>query len=360
MSGGVDSSVVAHLLSAEGHDLVGVRFSLWNDPLAPAISQILPKKCCNPQTIYRANAVAKTLGIPLHNIDLGEEFKREVVDPFLEDYAKGLTPNPCIGCNRTIKFGKLLDIADTFGCEKIATGHYARVDMRTDADGKEYIALREAVDPKKDQSYFLHGLTQQQLSRVIFPLGARHKEDVLKQARTYGIPLPEHYDESQDVCFYPEKEPRAFLQRHIPEQIVPGDIRNEDGTIVGAHKGLPLYTVGQRRGLGIGGLKIPLHVIRKEVRTNTLFVAPERAAFESEVFASSTRWIAGKPADRQEWELEARMSSQGKRHRGLLQCSGETCTFRFHSPVRVSAPGQSIVFYDGDVLLGGGVICEKS
>ncbi len=360
MSGGVDSSTVAHLLAAEGHELVGVRFSLWSDPLAPPMAQLLPKKCCNPQTIFRANTVAKQLKIPLHHLDLAEEFKEQVVDPFLRDYAAGLTPNPCIGCNRTIKFGRLLRFADEMGCEAVATGHYARIAKRQRADGKTEFVLREATDASKDQSYFLYALDQAKLSRILFPLGDRLKSDVLPLARSMGIPLPEHYDESQDVCFYPEKQPKAFLQRHIPQAIRPGEIRTTEGAVVGMHKGLPLYTAGQRRGLGIGGLKVPLHVVRKEVKSNTLFVAPDGAPGESELEAIESNWMTEAPPEGTEMRVQARISSQGKKRWGTLVSSGDRFSFHFDSPVRGIAPGQSAVLYKEDEVFGGGVIAQKA
>ena len=200
LSGGVDSSTVAHLLKEQGHELVAVQFKLWMDPLAPPIAQILPSKCCNEATLGRAKKVAEDLSIPLHHIDLSEEFKKEVVDPFLEEYEKGLTPNPCIGCNRNIKFGRLLDLAEELGCEKLATGHYARiVEVVSDASSPlanarsaQYDTTRpsqsaqrstahlllEAIDQTKDQSYYLYGLSQEQLARSLFPLGSMTKREV--------------------------------------------------------------------------------------------------------------------------------------------------------------------------------------
>src|SRR3989338_4874651 len=205
LSGGIDSSTVAHLLAEQGHELVGVRFTLWSDPLAPALAQILPSKCCNTQTAARTRQVADTLRIPLHIVDLEEEFKRSVVDPFLDGYKNGLTPNPCIRCNREIKFGKLLELANQFGCEKMATGHYARIAVEQVSGGEERHVLLEAVDAAKDQSYYLYGLTQEQLSRVLFPLGGMQKKEVYALAKHFGVPFDSAYRESQDLCFFPEK-----------------------------------------------------------------------------------------------------------------------------------------------------------
>lgn len=357
MSGGVDSSVIAHMLKEQGHDIVGVRFMIWTDPKAPAIAQILPSKCCEPQTVARAIAVAKTLDIPFHHIDIQNDFKREVVDTFLDDYQHGRTPNPCVICNRTIKFGKMFEIADELGCEKIATGHYARI-KEEEVNNKTIYHLIEAKDKNKDQSYFLYTLTQEKLSRTLFPLGDMLKKDVIKMAKKYKIPLPTKYQESQDVCFYPEKAPEEFLSRNLKHK--PGDICTLDGKVVGKHKGIPFYTIGQRKGLNIGGLKIPLHVVEKNATTNTLFVASSGADCELELSANSLNWITESPEKNTPIEsLEARICSNGKRRVGTLFLKGDSLTFTFNEPARGIAPGQSIVLYEKYEIVGGGVICQQ-
>jgi tRNA-uridine 2-sulfurtransferase len=224
MSGGIDSSVVAHLLKAEGHEIIGVRFTLWTDPLAPALARVLPSKCCTTQNIARASAVAKKLAIPLRVIDLEQEFKEQVVDPYLDAHRKGLTPNPCIGCNRTIKFGRLIELARELGCDRLATGHYARTATETTTDGSKRTLLLQAIDRKKDQSYYLYGLTQEQLSMSLFPLGAMTKAEVYGLATHFGVPLPSAYRESQDLCFFPEKTPEFFLKRHLSDALKPGEL----------------------------------------------------------------------------------------------------------------------------------------
>ncbi len=358
MSGGVDSSVVAHLLKREGHEVIAVRFTLWSDPLAPPLSQILPSKCCNAQTAFRAKKVAEDLRIPLHILNLEEEFKREVVDPFLEGYKKGLTPNPCIGCNRTVKFGKLLSFMRECGCDALATGHYARVSTETLSDGSRRHILLEAVDATKDQSYYLYGLTQEQLMSVLFPLGNMLKSDVFSLAEQFRVPYDARsYRESQDLCFFPEKTPEAFLKRHIPD-MKPGPIRLEDGRIVGEHEGIPLYTIGQRRGIGIGGLKIPLHVIRKDATTNSVYVAPKGSGERSGLTAVNLRWISWVPAKGREAAFDARIHSLGERRRGMATHDGKTLKFRFDKPLFGISPGQSVVLYRGPEVVGGGVISE--
>ncbi len=359
LSGGIDSSTVAHVLAEQGHELIGVRFTLWTDPLAPAISQILPSKCCNAQTAARTQQVAKTLGIPLHILDLEQEFKKGVVDVFLDGHRRGLTPNPCIGCNREIKFGKLIELADQLGCEKLATGHYARVAQETFADGNQRHLLLEAVDQGKDQSYYLYGLSQQQLSRVLFPLGGMQKSEVFALAKHYGVPFDEHYRESQDLCFFPEKSPQEFLKRHLQDALTPGTIVRQDGTIVGVHRGLPLYTVGQRRGLGIGGLKIPLEVIAKNAERNEIVVAEKGSAAFPSVVLKEIRWISWSAPENEPVPFECRVRSLSPRLRGTLTHRNGQGEFRFEHAQPPLAPGQSLVLYRGEEVVGGGVIMSE-
>ncbi len=356
MSGGIDSSVVAHLLKEQGHEVIGVRFNLWVDPLAPALAQILPSKCCTTQNVSRASAVAKKLNIPLHILDLEDEFKKTVVDPYLEAHRKGLTPNPCIGCNRTIKFGKLIELMHELGCEKLATGHYARIEMRSTDDGSTKAVLLEAVDKKKDQSYYLYGLDQPQLQSVMFPLGAMQKSDVYALAKHFDLPISESYRESQDLCFFPEKTPQEFLKRHLGPSLASGEIVRRDGKIVGTHDGLALYTLGQRRGLKIGGLQIPLEVVAKDMENNRLMVATKDEEKIEDVTLSDLRFISWKPTDDTQASFECRTRSLGIRRRGLLQVKKDMAIFRFSSPVTVQSPGQSLVLYRNEEVVGGGII----
>lgn len=354
MSGGIDSSVVAHLLSEQGHTVIGVRFSLWSDPLAPALAQVLPSKCCTTQNISRALNVAKKLKIPLHVIDLEKEFKEFVVDPYLKAHEEGLTPNPCIGCNRTIKFGKLLQFMKEMKCEKLATGHYARVAYEGLADGTKHMLLLEAIDRSKDQSYYLYGLTQEQLSSVLFPLGAMRKSEVYGLAEYFGIPLPDRYRESQDLCFFPEKTPQEFLKRHLRSALKPGSIVRRDGTVVGVHEGLPLYTVGQRRGLKIGGLKIPLEVVGKNIKANELIVAPQGESSCNSVALTDLRFISWQPKNGDAFECRTR--SLSARNKGTLRLNGAMAMFEFESAAPIQPPGQSLVLYRGEEVVGGGIM----
>lgn len=357
LSGGIDSSTVAHMLHQEGHELIGVRFGLWTDPLAPALAEVLPSKCCNAQTAARTQYVAKQLNIPLHIIDLSEEFKRSVVDPFLDGYARGLTPNPCIGCNREIKFGKLLELMKKFGCERLATGHYARVAREENAGGSARMILLEAVDQKKDQSYYLYGLTQEQLSVVLFPLGGMMKTDVFALAREFGVPYEEDsYRESQDLCFFPEKSPEEFLKRHLQNALHPGPIVRRDGTVVGTHEGLALYTVGQRRGLGIGGLTIPLEVVAKDPSTNSLIVSEKGAEQTRSISVQNLRFVSWKPEENTDVPFEARVRSLSTKLHGNLRFSGTDGIFTFQDLQGPQAAGQSLVLYRGQEVVGGGVM----
>ncbi len=357
MSGGIDSSVVAHLLKEQGHDVVGVRFTLWSDPLAPPLAEVLPSKCCNAQTAARCRNVAKKLGIPLQIVDLSEDFKKNVVDPFLDGYAQGLTPNPCIGCNRTIKFGKLLELTKELGCEKLATGHYARTAVERLSDGTERHLLLEAVDGRKDQSYYLYGITQEALARCVFPLGSMRKSEVYALAKHFQVPYSDSsYRESQDLCFFPEKTPQEFLKRHLQSAMSPGPIVRRDGTVVGGHLGLPLYTIGQRRGLKIGGQKIPLEVVAKDVAGNRLIVEPKGNESIREVKLESVRFVSWRPADGEETPFECRVRSLSTRLKGTLTARGGQAVFAFEGAQPRQSPGQSLVLYRGEEVVGGGVM----
>ncbi|MBU0766387.1 tRNA 2-thiouridine(34) synthase MnmA [Patescibacteria group bacterium] len=356
MSGGIDSSVIAYLLKEQGHDLVGVRFTLWTDPLAPAEAQLLSNKCCDAQTGARAKYISKDLDFPLHTIDLSETFKREVVDYYLEGCKRGVTPNPCIQCNKHIRFKALLDLMEDFECEKLATGHYARIALEKIADGTQRHLLLEAVDYTKDQSYFLYGLKQEELARALFPLGTLLKDDVYALAKHYKIPLDdETYRESQNLCFFPEKTPTEFLKRHLGNFLKTGKIVHRDGTVVGTHEGLSLYTIGQRR-IGVGGLERPLEVVEKNPESNELIVAYAEEEKMNKIIVQDLHWISLAPSENEPLPFDVRTRSLSERKSGSLTYSGNNGSFQFENSLAPLSPGQSLVFYHGEEVVGGGVI----
>ncbi|ALM09750.1 MAG TPA: tRNA 2-thiouridine(34) synthase MnmA [Candidatus Peribacter riflensis] len=356
MSGGVDSSVVACLLKEQGHDVIGVNLELWHDPLAPADAQILSSKCCTTQTRSRMRTVAKNLGIPLHILSLEEQFKSVVVDPFLAACRRGLTPNPCVLCNRTFKFAHMLILAKSLHCDAVATGHYARVTRRKLKDGKIVSALIEAKDKMKDQSYFLHRLTQKELKHAVFPLGNLQKTEVFALAKRFGIPFDRTtYRESQDLCFFPEKSPAAFLRRHIRDA-KGGPITLLSGTVVGQHEGLPFYTIGQRRGLNVGGQKAPVYVVQKEQKNCSIVVAPLGAELQSSIEISSLTFTLEPLSKGRRHQLTARIRAKARKVHGVFIHNGQRGLFHFDRPVSAVTPGQSLVLYRGQEVLGGGII----
>lgn len=351
MSGGVDSSVVACLLKEQGHDVVGVRFQLWQDPLAPAIAKVLPTKCCDAQTLARARNVCKLLSIPLHTLDLQDEFKCAVVDPFIAAYRSGRTPNPCVLCNRSFKFAHLLTLAKKLKCDRVATGHYALIVRRTNG-----FALLEATDGTKDQSYFLSRLTQKELSRTVLPLGTKTKKETYRLAKRFRIPIdPFSYRESQDLCFIPEQSPAAFLRRYITDA-KHGPIKTFDGKTVGKHEGLPFYTIGQRKGLKVGGQKTPVHVISVDQKSNTIFVAPSRALLSISTRVCSLVFTREKLKPNKAVRLSARIRARSEKQGGTFTFRRSTGLFTFNKPVLAVTPGQALVLYRGQEIIGSGII----
>lgn len=355
MSGGVDSSVVACLLKEQEHDVIGVRFQLWQDPLAPAITKVLPTKCCDAQTLARVRSVCRQLTIPLHTLNLEEEFKCAVVDPFLAACRSGTTPNPCVLCNRSFKFRQLLRLAQRLKCDRVATGHYARIVRKQGG-----YALLEAKDRTKDQSYFLARLSQAELSRTILPLGTKTKRETFALAKKYQIPLdPVSYKESQDLCFIPEKSPALFLRRYVRDA-VPGPIKSPDGKVIGTHEGLAFYTVGQRRGLKIGGQKVPMHVLNIDQKSNTIFVAPSRALYSNYVYVNSITFTRKPLQQNTGIHLMARIRARTKKGSGTLTFRLKKGLFSFSKPVFAPTAGQAIVLYRGREIVGSGIITHPA
>lgn len=347
MSGGVDSSVAAALLVDAGYRVIGMMLRLWSEP-----GEQDSNRCCTPEAMAQARRVASMLKIPFYAVDAREAFHVRVVQPFLEGYAQGVTPNPCAFCNRTIRWGLLLEQALRLNAAYLATGHYARIGMQPAGP----LQLLRAVDERKDQSYILHGLNQEQLQRTLFPLGELTKPEVRQLARRYDLPVAERLD-SQDLCFLAGAELRGFLQRHIPQAMEAGEILDAAGNVRGRHQGLPAYTLGQRRGLGISASE-PLYVLEKRADSNSLVVGSQAELLGNSLLAQQVNWIAGNPP-LEPARLQVKIRYQAQEAWGVVQpLHGGGAQVDFERPQRGITPGQAVVFYDGQVCLGGGTIAE--
>lgn len=334
MSGGVDSSVAAFLMQKGGFDCVGATLRL----LDAADTQ-------------DAQAVADRLGIPFHVFDMRQEFRREVMEDFVDCYRAGLTPNPCVVCNRRIKFGLLLDKAEELGCRYVVTGHYTRIG-RDEKTGR--FVLRKALDPGKDQSYFLYGLSQDQLSRILFPLGKMPKTEVRDIACEQGFVNAQKRD-SQDICFIPDGDYRAFMQSFTGEEMCAGAFLDMDGNIVGQHIGAAGYTLGQRKGLGLA-MGEPVYVCGKNMQENTVTVGPESALFHRALLADDWNWMTV-DALREPVRVKAKTRSrQAEQWATVYPESENVCRVEFDEPQRAMTPGQAVVLYDQDTVVGGGTI----
>lgn len=348
LSGGVDSSVAALRLAEQGHDLVGLFMKNWDDPEPDG-------RCPWEQDVEDALGVCDRLGIPLNTVDLAAEFREHVFALFLSEYQAGRTPNPDVLCNREIKFKAFLTHARTLGAERIATGHYARI-----ANEAGSFRLLKGVDSGKDQSYFLYALNQQQLAASLFPVGHLHKTEVRRIARAAGLGTHDKRD-STGICFIGERPFREFMSRYLPAQ--PGDIRDTQGRVLGTHAGVYYYTLGQREGLGIGGVRgapdAPWYVVDKDIATNVLVVAQGQdhpLLYSDTLEACDLTWIAGVPPA---FPLRCRAKTRYRQpdQECVVDRSGEDrCVVRFARPQRAVTPGQSVVFYRDEVCLGGGII----
>jgi|DewCreStandDraft_5_1066085.scaffolds.fasta_scaffold03116_12 tRNA-specific 2-thiouridylase len=348
MSGGVDSSVAAALLLEQGYQVVGVTMRLWTleDPLAPR----LHRRCCSAEDTEDARAAADVLGIPHYVLNFEDLFQARVVDYFVGEYASGRTPNPCIACNQHIKFGPLLEYASALGCHYVATGHYVR--LRRGADG--LYELWRAVDAQKDQSYVLYMLGQEELARTLFPVGEYTKEEVRAMARRLGLPNADKPD-SADICFIPDGDYRAFVRQRVAA--APGPIVDRRGNVLGQHTGIVDYTVGQRRGLPARGGSRPLYVLEVDARANVVVVGSEEELYAEGAECVGLRFVSGRPPAGTV-EVEAKVRYRAPSVPALLTAEGERGEVRFREPQRAVAPGQAIVFYQGERVLGGGVIAR--
>lgn len=343
MSGGVDSSVAALLLPEQGYRVMGGMMRLWAEEGGP------PNRCCSPEAEESARELCQRLGVPFHLFDFEAEFKRDVVDYFVSEYARGRTPNPCLACNRQIKFGLLLQKAVELGAEYLATGHYARIRR---ANG-QYQLLR-GVDRGKDQSYVLYMLGQRELARVLFPLGERSKGWVQALAGERDLPAAD-CEESQEVCFT-MGDYRRFLLARPEVALEPGPILDREGRVLGEHKGLPAYTIGQRGGLGIAAPH-PLYVLEIDTEHNAIVVGPRKALARQELRARRVHFVSGQ-GPTEPLDIQAQIRYRAPAAKARLSLHGEEAHVRFVKPQAAITPGQAVVFYEGDLVLGGGIIEE--
>ncbi len=346
MSGGVDSSVAAALLVEQGYEVIGLMLRLWGEPGEGAAN-----RCCTPESVADARRVAQMLNIPFYLLNCEQRFQEHVVAYFVREYARGQTPNPCLACNRHIKFGFLLQMALTLGADHIATGHYARVSQ---VDGK--YQLRRGSDVGKDQSYILYMLGQEQLRYVLFPVGAYAKSEVRAIAARHGLPVAGK-EESQDVCFVRDHDYRRFLRAYAPEIVQSGPILDSAGREIGRHQGLPFYTIGQRRGIGVSWPE-PLYVLDMDAAHNALIVGPASQLGRSSFQVREVSFVAGHlPTEPVAATVKVRYT--GSEIQAVLHPTGEsTLDVRLSAPLRDITAGQAAVFYQGQVVLGGGIIAS--
>jgi len=349
MSGGVDSSVAAWMLKDQGYDVVGVTMKVWpQDCLTRA-----EDKCCGPQAIADARGVAHALGIPHYVVDEAVNFEKAVIDYFTAEYRAGRTPNPCVMCNEKVKFGNLWAKARSVGAEYIATGHYAIVEHHP-----ERAVLRRGVDPKKDQSYFLFSLRQEQLQRALFPLGGMEKPEIRRIARELGLKTADKVD-SQEICFVPGNDYKAFLRSHLGEkEFHPGRLRDKWGADLGPHDGIELFTIGQRKGLP-GGSPTPRYVIDIDPATASVIVGEAEDLVVEEFEIDNAMWHGAECGEPFEATVKIRYGHPGAKATVEPQANGHA-KVRLHAPTRAVTPGQAAVCYRDDVVLGGGWICRHS
>jgi tRNA-specific 2-thiouridylase len=332
LSGGVDSSVAALLLKEAAYEVIGIHMRLWDSPGFD-------------HQAHRAENICRTLDIPYHQIDVQREFESCVVGYFCQEYQQGRTPNPCVVCNQCIKFGILLDEARSLGADYLATGHYARVEHSRDGH-----RLLKAKDTSRDQSYFLYTLTQEKLGRVLFPLGEHSKDEVRQMAKQAGLPPATR--SSQDICFVSQKNYGAFLGQRFAT--LPGDVVDSQGKKLGQHRGIAFYTIGQRHGLGLASGK-PLYVIKIESENNRIVLGPEEELYSRKLAAHRLNWISGK-MPRETLTARARIRYRSREADATVFSRNDSVDVHFAQPQKAVTPGQAVVFYNLDEVLGGGII----
>jgi tRNA-specific 2-thiouridylase len=352
MSGGVDSSVAAALLVQAGYDVEGVMLKLWSDE-SVCPSNTAGNRCCTPDQVLDAQAVARLLGIPFQLLDAGDLFRDTVVADFIDVYAAGKTPNPCIVCNRRVRFGFLLDWALAAGADALASGHYVRIGRYSNG-----YALLKGIDEQKDQSYVLHMLGQAQLAHLLFPIGDYAKPQIRELADVFGLPVAAKA-ESQDICFLPDGDYRRFLRQYAPQAMAAGPIVDTRGQELGEHEGLPAYTIGQRKGLGISARE-PLYVVGMRPTDQTLVVGDRRALYRDEITVDDVCWVSGEaPGGNRTHRVAVKIRYRSEAVPATAVMSGRRAQVRFDTPLRGVSPGQAAVFYEGECCLGGGTIASE-
>ncbi|HYH00419.1 MAG TPA: tRNA 2-thiouridine(34) synthase MnmA [Terriglobales bacterium] len=359
MSGGVDSSTVAAMLRAEGYGVIGLTMQLWNQRRLAGhdgMPEAVQGRCCSIDDVYDARRVAESLGIPYYVVNQEDRFERDVVRPFVQEYLSGRTPIPCSLCNNHLKFDQLLVTARQIGADLLATGHYARCEY--DEQRGRWL-LKRPKDEAKDQTYFLFGLTQEQLSRTRFPLGDMTKPEVRELAKKYGLSLAEKPD-SQEICFVPNGDYKKFLDAYLEEQgeALPdtsGELVTSDGKVIGEHTGIHNFTVGQRKGLGVA-TGTPLYVLGLNGASKQVIVGRDEELWSRTLNVRKLNWIAVDGL-REPMRVSIKIRNKHQAASGTIEMSGnEEVTATFDQPQRAITPGQAAVFYDGDVVVGGGWI----
>jgi tRNA-specific 2-thiouridylase len=344
MSGGVDSSVAAALLVEQGFEVIGMMLRLWSEPNTKSIN-----RCCSPEAMAQAKRVCAQLGIPFYAIDAQDVFYNQVVEYFIDGYTQGTTPNPCLQCNRHIRWEFLLNHALAFGAQFMATGHYAR--LRKDSNR---VQLLKAVDQDKDQSYVLHVLNQDQLSKAVFPLGNYSKSEVRELARQYALPVADR-PESQDLCFLGDGDYREFLSRNLNQEVNGGTIISSDGETLGTHTGLVNYTIGQRRGLGISS-PVPLYVLKKDLEGNALIVGSKDDLDQRTLWANKVNWVSIEPP-LSPVQAQVKIRYKSIEEPAIINpIQEESVEVKFDRKIRSITPGQAAVFYRDEICIGGGII----
>ena len=348
MSGGVDSSVAAYLLKQQGYDVVGVTMQIWQDESHEEIEN--KGGCCGLSAVDDARRVAAMLDIPYYVMNFKSEFKRDVIDYFVREYLAGRTPNPCIACNRYVKWESLLTRSIQIGADYIATGHYARI---CELPNGRY-AIRNSVTAKKDQTYALYNLTQDQLKRTLMPIGDYTKEEVRKIAEDIGLMVAGKPD-SMEICFVPDNDYASFIEKETGVTSVPGDFVDVDGNVIGKHRGVIHYTVGQRKGLGIA-LGKPAFVVAIRPEQNQVVIGEDRDVYTERLYANNLNFMAVDDIPEPvHVKAKIRYSNEGA-YCTVRKIDSDTIECIFDQPVRAVTPGQAVVLYDGEYVLGGGTI----